>query len=373
MISMRFTCLKEDLSNAISSVSRVVSNRSANTALEGILVHAGLSLQLSGYNMETGITIELDSQISDFGRCVMPCPLFGEIIRKMPDGEDVTVQMDDDLKVTITSGIVRFQIMAGDAIDYPELPTVNEKGGAVMQQSQLHRLVDGTLFCVSDDPVKPIITGCLVEIEDTSITMVGLDGYRIAVRKEILEQPCGLSSRFVVSGGGLREVSKLLRDVEDEVRFQYDDRYIVFHIGGAVVICRQLSGNYLDYKKAIRRFEDIRLCANTQALQNSVERMRLMTSDVARNPVHCVFGDGEVELRTTSTVGNVKDICSYAGDGKGLTVGFNSRYLLEALKAVEDDEVMLELQSGNMPLIFAPAEAGCDKFLYLILPVRLGA
>ena len=368
---MRFTCLREDLLTAITAVSRVVPQRHANSALEGILLHAGRTLQLSGYNMETGITMELDSQISEIGRCVMPSPLFGDIVRRMPEGEEISIQMEDDYKVTIVSGIVRFQIMAADAIDYPELPQINETGACTLTQAQLKRLIDGTLFCISEDVTKPVHMGCLFELEETSITLVGLDGFRIAVRKETLDSPVQEPSRFVVSGGGLREVSKLLKDTDDQVLFQFDDKRIVFNIGGAVVICRQLTGNFLDYKKAIRRFEDIRLCVNTRALENSVERVRLMTTDTIKNPIRCIFGEGEVEMRTNTTIGNAKDICSYSGDGKGLQIGFNSRYLMEALKAVEDPEIMIELQSGLTPMIIAPAEAGSEKFLYMVLPVRL--
>ncbi len=370
---MRFTCSREDLSAAISAVSRVVPSRHANPALEGILVHAGLSLQLSGYNMETGITMELPGSITDFGRCIMPCPLFGEIIRKMPVGEDVTIQMDDDLKVTISSGIVRFQIMAADAIDFPELPQINENGTAVVTMNQLRRLIDGTLFCTSDDSTRPVYTGCLFEFEEDTLSVVALDGFRIAVRRERLQTPVSEGRRFVVSGGGLREVSKLLKDSDTEVAFQFDDKRIVFHIGDAVLICRLLSGNFIDYKKSIRRSDEIRLCVNTRAFENSVERMRLMTTDTIKNPIRCTFGNGEVALCMTTAVGSAKDICSYAGDGKDLLIGFNGRYLLEALKAVEDTETMIELQNNLSPMIISPAEAGCDKFLYLVLPVRLSA
>ena len=144
---MKFTCSREDLSSAINVVSRVVPQRHANFALTGILVHAGLGLQLTGYNLETGITMNIPGQIQDIGRCIMPCPLFGEIVRKLPFGEDVTVEMDEECNVTITCGITRFQIKAADAIDYPELPQIYQNTGSLtLAQNQLKRLIEGTSF-----------------------------------------------------------------------------------------------------------------------------------------------------------------------------------------------------------------------------------
>ena len=177
---MKFTCDKALLVNAISIASRTVSVKSSIPALEGIHIRAGMELYLSGYNLETGITVTVQADIAETGSCVMPARLFFDIIRKLPD-DTVTVTVDERFKVSIRSGIAAFQITAMSAEDYPALPDVEYENAIQIPQNKLRELISGTIFAVSENMARPVQTGCLIEVEPESITMVAVDGYRLAL------------------------------------------------------------------------------------------------------------------------------------------------------------------------------------------------
>ena len=177
---MKFTCEKNALVSAISVASRTVAQKSTIPALEGIYIRAGVKLTLSGYNLETGITISVDADIAETGACIMPSRLFFDIVRKLPD-DTVSISVDDAFKVSIRGGISSFSITAMSSEDYPELPEVDSDKGISLPQNELKAMIGGTSFAVSENQARPIHTGCLFEVEDSSITVVAVDGYR---RKE---------------------------------------------------------------------------------------------------------------------------------------------------------------------------------------------
>ena len=373
---MKFICSREDLNNAISIVSRVVPAKGSNLVTGGILLRVKDRVLLSGYNMETGITSRVSAEILEEGGCVMPNPLFGEIVRKLPSDEDVTLEMDKDFNVEITAGIAHFTIKALDDFEFPDLPTVSARASLTVTENSLRRMIDGTVFCTAVSDNRPLLKGVLFELEEGTARSVALDGFRIAVRSEPLEGDLPQDEelrRFVVSSAGLREIQKLLKDEEEPVTLQYDNKRLMFSLGGTEVVCRILEGKYLDYRSAVPSERSVNLCVNTAALRNCVERLHLMVEDAAQNALRLNFGDGSVEMNTATVRGRAKDTCSYAGNGKGIYMGMNSRYLLEALKAVEDGEVMIGLDNAGSPMTLYPADPSDSSFLYLILPVRLSA
>ena len=179
---MKFTCEKNALVSAISVASRTVAQKSTIPALEGIYIRAGVKLTLSGYNLETGITISVDADIQETGACIMPSRLFFDIIRKLPD-DTVSISVDENFKVSIRGGISSFSITAMSSEDYPELPEVDSEKGIDLPQSELKAMIGGTSFAVSENQARPIHTGCLFEVADDSITVVAVDGYRLAAGK----------------------------------------------------------------------------------------------------------------------------------------------------------------------------------------------
>ena len=366
---MRFTCEKSMLVMGLNIASRTVAQKSSLSVIEGILCKAGNGLQLTGYNMETAISYEIEAEVSDAGSCILPAKLFGDIIRRLPEGP-VTVHVDENFKVSIRSGYASFTISAESAEDYPELPDVNSGRSVLIPQRALKELISGTIFAVSENQGRPIHTGVKFEVEENTVSAIAVDGFRLARRTWHTESPNGREMRFVVPAAGLKEVEKILTDSEDEAAFTLGPKHILYKIGNATLICRLLEGDFLDWRKVVPVNCPVKLVAHVSDLAASIERVGLIVSEKYKSPVRCVFEDQVLQLRTNTTIGAAEDRCSIAGDGKGLEIGFNVRYLADALRAIPSEEVTLELTNGLSPIVLTPVEEKYD-FSYMVLPVRI--
>lgn len=366
---MHFICEKAILVSAVSIASRTVSSKNANPALEGIHIKAGTELALTGYNLETGITVSTSAQILKPGACVLPARLFFDIIRKLPD-EPVTIQDDSRLQVSIQCGPVSFTLAGIDAESYPALPEVEFDNAVSIPQRGLKELIGGTIFSVSDNQARPIHTGCLFEIEAEDLTVVAVDGYRLALRRFHSEEPVERSMRFVAPGAALKEVEKILSDSDDPVRITLGAKHILFEIGGATLVCRVLEGDFLDWRRVLPQNNPIRFQGEVAKLTASVERVGLIVSEKLKSPVRCLFGNEEVDFRTLTTIGAAHDVCALEGDGGDLEIGFNCRFLLEALQNIPEEKTRIELSNGLSPIVFLPTD-GEGRYAYMVLPVRL--
>lgn len=366
---MKFTCEKALLTSAISLASRTVAAKSTIACLEGILLRAGTGVQLTGFNLETGITVKVGAAVTEAGSCVMPARLFFDIIRKLPD-EEVTICVEKNLQVSIRGGASSFQITAMDPEDYPDLPDVTAEKGICLPQNALRDMIGGTLFSVSDNPARPILTGCLFEVTEESITMVAVDSSRLARRTWHSETPLNTQVKFVVPAAALREVEKMLEDSEEEVCLYLGSKHLLFEMGDATLVCRLLDGDFIDWRRVVPVKNETILTANVAELTASIERVSLIVSEKIKSPVRCVFGENLADFKTVNTIGSAHDTCTIAGNGNELEIGFNCRFLLDALRAIPDEEVTLELQNGLSPILFTPVNEKYD-FTYMVLPVRL--
>ena len=366
---MRFTCEKNMLLTGLNITGRTVAQKSSLSVIEGILCRAGDGLNLTGYNMETAITYQIEAEVTDAGECVLPARLFGDIIRRLPEGP-VTVVVDDNYKVSIRAGYASFTISAESAADYPELPDVGSGRNVVIPQTALKDLISGTIFAVSENQGRPIHTGVKFEVEDDSVSAIAVDGFRLARRTFHTENTSGRNMRFVVPAQALKEVEKILQDSDEDVAFILGQKHIMYQVGCATVICRLLEGEFLDWRKVVPTNCPIRLTANVGELASSIERVGLIVNEKYKSPVRCLFSNQVLHLRTNTTIGAAEDQCSLAGDGKELEIGFNVRYLADALRAIPSEEVMLELTNGLSPIVLTPAEEKYD-YSYMVLPVRI--
>ena len=366
---MRFTCEKSMLVQGLNIAGRTVAQKSSLSVIEGILCKAGMGLSLTGYNMETAITYDIEADVADPGQCILPAKLFGDIVRRLPEGP-VTVVVSDDFKVSIRAGYASFTISAESADDYPELPDVNSGRPIRIPQTKLKELISGTIFAVSENQGRPIHTGVKFEVTETAITAIAVDGFRLARRTYHPEEGTGRELSFVVPAAGLKEVEKIVADVEDMASFTLGTKHILFQIGNATLVCRLLEGEFLDWRRVVPTNCPIKLVANVGDLSSSVERVGLIVSEKYKSPVRCVFSHNELLMRTNTTIGAAEDKCSLAGDGKELEIGFNVRYLADALKVVPSEEVTLELTNGLSPIVLTPVDDKYD-FAYMVLPVRI--
>ena len=366
---MRFTCEKSMLVQGLNIAGRTVAQKSSLSVIEGILCKAGHGLHLTGYNMETAITYQIDAEVADPGECILPAKLFGDIIRRLPEGP-VTVVVDKDYKVAIRAGYASFNISAESAEDYPDLPDVNEGKPIAIPQSALKELISGTIFAVSENQGRPIHTGVKFEVADNAVSAIAVDGFRLARRTWHPEDAIGRELSFVVPAAGLKEVEKILTDSDESASFTLGSKHILYQIGNATLVCRLLEGEFLDWRRVVPTNCPVKLAANVGDLASSVDRVGLIVSEKYKSPIRCVFSNQVLLMRTNTTIGAAEDRCAIAGDGKDLEIGFNVRYLADALRAIPTEEVTLELTNGLSPIVLTPVDDKVD-FAYMILPVRI--
>ena len=364
---MKFTCEKYLLQQAVNTAARAAAAKSPIPALEGLLIEAGNDVKVTGYDLKKGVYTSFLADVARPGCVVLGAKIFGEIVRSLPDGI-VTVDMDEKLRTTIRCGSAEFSILGLDAQDYPELPTVDMRNTVSVEQRLLRRMIGETLFAVSDNESRPIYTGSLFEVGEDALTVVSVDGYRLAIREEPVQ--ANEEASFVVPGKTLNEVTKLLSDSEEEtLSLVVGRRHILFKIGNYTVISRLLEGEFLDYKAAIPAASSTEVLVNTRSFIESVERVSLLITDRLKSPVRCLFEDNDIKLSCSTSMGRANDQFEAQITGSNVEIGFNNRYLLDALRNAEGDEVKVQLNGPLSPMKVLPREG--NAFLFLVLPVRL--
>lgn len=370
---MKFSCEKALLQAAINTAGRTVAAKSSIAALEGVLLEAEDGrLKLTGYNLETGIETTVEAQVAEEGSLVLSPRLFGDIVRNLPD--DVVTCTAQGLNVNIKCGLSDYNILGIPADEFPELPCVDDGNGFFIPQGKLKSMIAQTIFAVSDNEARPIHTGSLFEVEGQELTVVSVDGYRLALRREELTSTCGANGfSFVVPGAALREVEKICSDCDEPVSVTQGKRHILFQTGNTVLISRRLEGEFLNYKQTIPQQNAVKVYGEKRALQTCTDRVSLIISEKLKSPLRCTFGDGELSIRTKTAIGDAFDSCPVKGNGGGLEIGFNDRYLTEAMRAAPADRVRLELNKPTSPCLILPEDEADRSFLYMVLPVRLKA
>ena len=364
---MKISCLRTDLQSAVSIVSRAVATKSTIPAMEGVIIKAySDKLNISGYNLEIGITTEIEATIAEEGEIVISAKLFLDIVRNLPE-EILTVETDDKLTVYINCGDADYKIMGMSSMEYPDLPTFEQTDAITLGSKTLREMIRQTVYATSENMAKPIYTGSLFEIENSVLTIVAIDGYRMAIRRENVESQS--STSFVVPGKTQLEILKLLSDDEEPVDIIIGQRHITFKVKNYRVISRLLEGIFIDYKSTIPQTEKTEVVINTRRLINSVERMSLMNNDRMQSPVRCKFLGDQIKFSCASAVGSANDSIRIPIIGEQVEIGFNNRYMLDALKNTDCDEVKIVLNGTISPIVIKPVQG--DSFLFIVVPMRL--
>ncbi|HIZ19455.1 MAG TPA: DNA polymerase III subunit beta [Firmicutes bacterium] len=364
---MNIHCNRQALLDAVSNVQRAVSGKSTLPALEGILLKAmGSSLFLAGYDLDLGITTTIEAEVREPGEIVLTAKLFGDIVRRLPE-ETVSLVTDEKLNTTIRSGLTEFTIIGISAIEYPEIPSVSDGVGFTVPQNILKSMIRQTLFAVAQTDNRPVHTGTQFEVQEEELRLVSVDGSRLAMRCEPMKSKEAMT--FVVPGKTLSEVLKLLSDEETPMSMAVGRRHIVLEIDGYAVISRLLDGEFLPYRKAIPQNITTTVRVKTRDLMDAVERASLVINDRIKSPLVCEFKDGKIKISCTTPLGSASDVIHADIEGNEEEMGFNSRFLIEALKNTETDEVRIELGGPLSPMKMLPATG--ESFLFLVLPVRL--
>ncbi len=364
---MKFTVNKNEITEAVTNIQRAVSTKTSIPALECILLTAkGSRLELSAYDLELGMTTAIPAQVVEEGKAALPAKIFSDIVRRTP-ADTVSIEVDDKNIALLKSGLSEFNIISTPAQEFPELPKMTDATGISLPSNVLKSMIRQTLFAVAESDAKPIHQGSLFHLENGTLDVVSVDGYRLAKRSEPVQLSEDLS--FVVPGKTLGEVLRLLKDTDDGVEISAGKRYILFKIEDYIVISSLLEGEFLNYQAAIPPDCKTEVVVKTRDIMESVERVSLLITDRLKSPVRCQFGGNEIKLLCNTTMGRAKDQLSVEMTGDDVEIGFNNRYLLDALRNTECDEVKIQLGGPLNPMKIVPKDG--DSFLFLVLPVRL--
>ncbi len=373
---MKFSCDNKELLAAITKASRASSQKSPTPALEGLLIQAGHNLTITGYDLKRGIYTSIDADVIEPGSIVLNTKLFSEIIRKFPDSK-VTITCDNNLLTKLTCNNSDFEIVGINSDDFPALPESDGKSNITLDQAKLRSMINETVFSVSDNEARPVYTGALFDVEDQNLTIVAVDGFRLALRKEELDSCNMENSSFIVPAYALSDVEKICTDDDESVIITVGEKHICFRAGNTFLISRRLDGEFLNYKKSIPELAVYVYKSERSELLKAVDRVSLVIVDKIKSPLRFLFEKDSISIDCTTAIGKSQDYVNvelltepYPVDE--LLIGFNDKYMRDILRNIPADEFTLNVTSGTTPMVVLPAD-GSDKFKYMILPVRLRA
>ena len=367
---MKFTCQKSNLCEVLPNVAKATSMKTPLEALADIRLQAkGQELVLTGYDLELGIRTQIDAVVTEEGDLLADSRLFSEVVRRMPEGI-LSIETDEHLKITIRGGDTEYQLAGMSADEYPELPSIEQQGGAVIPQSLLKNMIEQTIYAVSLDETKPVFTGELFEIADGVLNIVALDNYRMAVRTEPLPEQESL--RFIVPAKAMREIEHLLEDDEKNENpciIRRDEHHAIFEIHHYVVYTRLLAGEFIKYRNSIPHNEKTEIIVNRRELIDSLDRCALLISEKNKTAVRFQLEENQVLISCQNAVGSVDDQIACEMTGEKMVVGFNNRYLLDAVRAVQSDRVRIFLTAADRAV--KVMEADGDSSIAVVMPVQV--
>ena len=370
---MKFICNQQALAKALNTVSKAVSSRTTMPVLKGILIEATEegSLILTASDLEISIKKEIEAVVEEPGSSVVIAKLFGDIIRKLPD-ENITVSSEEDNSVLIKTSYSEFKVVS---LPVDEFPSVGEKEEEsreiVFERSIFKDMVRKTAFAASIEESKGVLTGILTEINEEDIKMVSLDGYRLALVREKMKSES--PDKFIIAAKVMSEISKIVSDEDDEgdIRISLGKKKAVFNIEKTEIILRIMEGEYIKYADIIPAENTTKVITGRDILLESIERASLLAKEGKNNLIKITINNDLMTITSRSEEGNVKEELIIDKTGNDLEIGFNSKYVIDVLKAIDDEKISLNFKTGISPCVVKPEEG--DKYEYLILPVRIPA
>lgn len=367
---MKFVCETSILSTACQNVQRAASNKSSIPGAEGIFIKAGGSeLSLTGYDLEIGINTTIYAKVEQEGSIVLNARVLCEILRRIPNST-VTVEADERNLTIIRSGETKYEIMGISAEEYPELPTVQGGFSIDIGKKMLSDMIKQTIFSVAITDTKVVYTGIKFEITDGELKLIAVDGYRMAIRTEKIDYH-GEDITFIVPSKTMSEIMKLSleNDEEDVLSIGVGKHHIIFKIEGYSIISRLLEGEFINYRSTIPANTTTTVEVDTKAFIDSIERTSLIIMDRTKSLINCVFDTDFIRISSITSLGTATDKVQAEIEGSRVEIGFNNRYLLDALKVCNTDKVKIKLNGSVSPILILPTEG--DSFIFLVLPVRL--
>lgn len=369
---MKIVCYKDTILKAINSVVKAVASKTTMPILEGILIQTNDDeIKLTTYDLEIGIEYIMKCEIKEQGSTVVNAIMFSEIIRKLPDSEIyISLNSNNLLEIECEGALYKLATMNPD--EFPELPKIEIENSIELEQGTLKNMIRKTIFAVSSEENRPIFTGCLFEVENNKLNLVAVDGFRLALRSLYLQTKSNNFSA-VIPGKTLNEVNKILLDSFENVKIGIAKNQALFEMDNCRVVTRILDGEFLNYKTVIPNNWETRIKVNKNNLQNSFERISLIASSSVEKekkyPVKVSIDIGKVIISCTNQTGDAKEELYVSSEGKNIEAGFNPRYFLDSLKAIDEEEIYVEFGSSISPCLIKSAQN--SEYVYMILPIRL--
>ncbi|MDP4090359.1 MAG: DNA polymerase III subunit beta [Bacillota bacterium] len=364
---MKFICQKNVLQEAISIAQKAVTGKSTMNILEGLLIKAiDNKITIIGSDTDLSIETKCEAEVLEFGAIVVEARLFGEIVRRLPN-DDIEIATLENNTLHISCQKSNFTLVHMGAEDYPTLPQINENMVFNIPQGILKNMIKGTSFAIAQDETRPILTGVLFEVKDSKLNMVALDGYRLALRREFLETSNTISA--VIPGKTLNEISKILEDKQDITNITFTTNHILFNLGNTKVISRLLEGEFIKYGSIIPEEFNVKITGKRSEMLNCIERASLMAKEGNTNLIRLNIEEDNLIITSNSQLGKVKEEMSIILQGQPLQIAFNSKYLIDMLKIMEEEEIVMEFTSSVSPCVVRNKDV--NDCIYLVLPVRL--
>lgn len=364
---MKIVCSKSNLLNGVQIVSKAVPSKTTMSILECILIDTrdGI-IKMTANDMELGIETIIDGDIQEKGMIALDAKLFLEIVRKLPDN-DVSIETDPSYKTTIKCEKAEFNIIGKSGEDFSYLPDIERQECVMISQFAMKEIIRQTIFSIADNESNKLMSGELFEINNNVLKVVSLDGHRVSIRKIIMKNNYG-NKKVVVPGKTLNEVSKILPgDADKDVNIFFTDRHIIFEFGHTVVVSRLIEGEFFNIDQMLSSDYETKVRINKRELISCIERATLLVKEGDKKPVIMNITEESMMLKINSTVGSMDEEIEITKEGKDLMIGFNPKFMIDALRVIDDEEIDLYMVNPKAPCFIRNAD---ESYIYLILPVN---
>lgn len=370
---MKLICEKDNILKALNSVTKAVASKTTMPILEGILIQTNDNeVKFTTYDLEIGIEYVTNCEVKEQGATVVNAIMFSEIIRRLPDAE-IKITLDEKNLLVIECEGSLYKLATMNPEEFPELPQISIENSIEMEQNSLKDMIRKTIFAVSTEENRPIFTGCLFEIKNNKLNVVAVDGFRLAWKSKFLQNKINDFSA-VIPGRTLNEINKILLDSYDTIKIGVAKNQALFEMENCKIVTRLLDGEFLNYSSVIPENWETRIRVDRSSLQNCFERISLISSSSIEKekkyPVKVNVDIGKVTISCTNQTGDAKEEMYVTTEGKNLEAGFNPKYFLDALRAIDDQEVFVDFGTSISPCIIRPVEEGGD-YIYMVLPIRM--
>lgn len=349
---------------------KAVPTRTTMSILECILIDASTNeIKFTSNDMELGIETKVEGEIIEKGKVAIDAKLFSEIVRKLPDN-DIVLETDDNFTTTITCEKSKFNIAGKSGNDFSYLPTIVKDKCISLSQFKLRETINQTIFSTAMNDNNKMMTGELFEVSDHSLKVVGLDGHRIAIRNVALEGRAD-DVKVVVPGKTLSEISKILStDAESMVNIYFTSNHILFEFEDTMVVSRLIEGEYFKINQMLSSDYETKVVINKKEFLDSIDRANLLIKEGDKKPIIINIEDGSLEVKVQSAIGSLNEDIDIDKDGKDIMIGFNPKFLIDALRVIDDENVNIYLVNPKAPCFIRDKE---ETYIYLILPVNFSA